>query len=175
MKTSIVGLVLMLAGFGCWAQKVSAPTGSTLSLDQAQEALDFHNKVRKDVGTRPLVWSAELAAYAQAWADSLAKWDCAMKHRTGEFRLKRYGENIYWSSSSAGTALKASKGWYSEIEKFVYGKLTPENWSGSGHYTQMVWSTTTAVGIGLATCEGGGTIIVANYDPPGNYMGEKPY
>jgi hypothetical protein len=27
----------------------------------------------------------------------------------------------------------------------------------------------------LATCSGGGTVVVAEYNPAGNYIGQKPY
>ena len=41
-------------------------------------------------------------------------------------------------------------------------------------YTQMVWRDTTALGCGEAICDK--TLIVAcNYDPPGNYIGRRPY
>ena len=44
----------------------------------------------------------------------------------------------------------------------------------TGHYTQMVWRETTALGCGEAICNK--TLIVAcNYDPPGNYIGRRPY
>jgi pathogenesis-related protein 1 len=39
----------------------------------------------------------------------------------------------------------------------------------------MVWKETTHVGMGIAICKNGGMIIVANYNPAGNYIGEKPY
>ena len=174
MKRSIVWLLILIctSSFG---QKVPKKTGSKVSTDQAQEALDFHNKVRKDVGTAPLEWSEELAAFAQDWADQLAKRDCAFEHRPRTSGGKNYGENIYWGSASTFTPLNASESWYSEIEKYKHGPLNESNWYATGHYTQMVWYSTKKVGIGAATCSSGEIIIVANYDPPGNYMGEKAY
>ena len=56
-----------------------------------------------------------------------------------------------------------------------HGVLTDANWYATGHYTQMVWKNTAQVGIGQANCAGGGSVIAAEYHPPGNYMGEKPY
>lgn len=158
------------------AQKAPANTGSQVKQPAAQEALDFHNKVRKDVGTAPLQWSTELAAYAQAWADNLANTGCNMKHRphSGEWK-QIHGENIFWGSGLAYSALDASKSWYSEIQDYKHGPLNDSNWSVAGHYTQMVWKNTTQVGIATVTCTDGSILIVANYDPPGNYMGEKAY
>ena len=86
-----------------------------------------------------------------------------------------YGENIFWGKGRDYSALDASKGWYSEIEHYTHGVLNSSNWSKTGHYTQMVWKSTTQVGIAVAKCSNGAIIIVANYNPGGNYMGESPY
>jgi hypothetical protein len=34
---------------------------------------------------------------------------------------------------------------------------------------------TNEMGLGIATCPTGGVIIVANYNPPGNFVGSYPY
>lgn len=45
-----------------------------------------------------------------------------------------------------------------------------------GHYTQLVWSTTKAVGCGNVTCNNElGVLIVCSYNPPGNYRGDNPF
>lgn len=151
---------------------VPANTGSNVPQDQAQAALDFHNSKRRDVGAPPLEWSPELAAYAQKWANHLANDnDCGLDHTVNN----NYGENLFGGSGRAYTALDASQDWYSEIQSYKYGVLTDDNWYGTGHYTQMVWSKTKQVGIGQANCPGGGLVIAAEYSPPGNYTGEKPY
>jgi pathogenesis-related protein 1 len=157
------------------AQTVPPSTGSKVLQKSAQEALNFHNKVRKDVGSPPLQWSEDLARYAQSWADHLAE-TCKLEHRpySGSWAQK-HGENIFWGSGEDYTALHASESWYSEIKDYKYGPLTDSNWYKTGHYTQMVWKNTTHVGIGMAICKGGEILIVANYSPSGNYMGEKPY
>jgi pathogenesis-related protein 1 len=175
MKIPTITFIAFLAMLTVKAQRVPENTGSDVSQSDAQEALDFHNKVRNDVGTKPLHWSTELASYAQEWADHLANNNCEFEHRSGEYDQKNYGENIFWGSGTMYTSKSASESWYSEIKDYVHGVLTSDNWSTAGHYTQMVWSTTTAVGIGSATCPNGSVIIVANYNPPGNYLGQKAY
>lgn len=177
MKKFIMALVFCTAFSLAKGQTVPKETGSTIAQADAQLALDFHNKVRKDVGSPPLEWSAELAKYAQAWADNLAKnKNCNMEHRPsdGEWAQK-HGENIFWGSGMNFSPLYASERWYSEIKDYKHGPISDINWPIAGHYTQVVWKTTTQVGLGMATCPGGEIIIVGNYNPPGNYWGQKAY
>ena len=160
-----------------FAQKVPSSTGSKISQADAQAALDFHNKVRKEVGSPPLEWSADLSKYAQAWADHLANSkSCKMQHRPQDGKWKQiHGENIFWGGSAEYNAANASEMWYSEIKDYTHGPLTNSNWFKTGHYTQMVWKNTTSMGLGQATCPSGAIIIVGNYDPAGNYLGQKAY
>lgn len=163
-------LLLMLAlGFvqSAWGQ-----TGSTVSAADAKEILDHHNKARKDLGIPPLTWSPKLAKYAQVWADSLAGDDCKFEHRESGL----YGENIFMSSPSQEfQPIQASMAWYEEKEKYTYAKVGEGDADEAGHYTQMIWKKTKAMGAGMATCANGNIIIVANYDPAGNMSGEYPY
>ena len=50
------------------------------------------------------------------------------------------------------------------------------------HVLALVWRDTRRVGCGVAACTSGSpfrakdwTLVVCNYDPPGNVVGEKPY
>lgn len=151
-------------------------TGSSVTEKEAKTALEFHNKIRKEVGVPPLQWSATLAAYAQQWANHLAENDCSFQHRphAGEWR-QQYGENLFWGSSTQYTVINACESWYQEKSAFTGPTFTGDESPVVGHYTQMVWRNTKNVGIGAAHCKDGGIIIVANYDPPGNYIGQKPY
>lgn len=88
---------------------------------------------------------------------------------------REFGENIFMASGSLGTPKEASKEWYNEIKKFKNVILNSSNWYETGHYTQMVWKSTKYVGMRISKCTNGNYIIVANYDPAGNYMGEKAY
>ena len=145
-------------------------SGSKMSARDIQAITAYHNKVRADVGVGPLKWSANLAVYAQEWADHLAVTTCKMKHRTE----KKYGENLFQGTAGYYTAVDAAKGWESERKDYRGGVLTQTNWHPAGHYTQMVWRETTVLGCGEAACNK--TLIVAcNYDPPGNYIGRRPY
>lgn len=141
--------------------------------------LNHHNKVRKEVGCGPLVFDTELSNYAAKWAIYLANSNqCRIRHRgEGEQEGRSYGENIFWTSDPTLTQpLEASQSWYSEKAFYTYTTVTATNFAKTGHYTQMVWRNTTKVGIGMAACPNRrGVIVVANYDPPGNYLGQTPY
>jgi uncharacterized protein YkwD len=168
---------LFLIVFICQSLVPAPPgTGSDLSEKDAQVALEYHNRVRKEVGAPPLQWSKELAAYAQEWAAHLAAKGCSMAHRprSGEW-AQQYGENLFWGSNSLYSVKDACVSWYSEKKDFTGPVFTGNEANVVGHYTQMVWRSTTKVGIGVARCSNGAIIIVANYDPPGNYLGENAY
>ena len=171
------GLFLSALTLSCQAQTVPATTGSAITQAAAQAALELHNRARQEVGTPPLLWSAELAAFAQQWATYLAtEKGCRIEHRPAQGAWgTRYGENIFWGSAASYSARDAANAWYSEIRDYQKAPFGGDNWYKTGHYTQMVWKRTTHVGMGQAVCSNGAIIIVGNYDPPGNFMGQEPY
>lgn len=161
-----------------YAQNEVVKTGSSVSNADAKAVLAHHNKIRAEMGVQPLVWSESLATYAQKWADYLAKSNnCAIKHRQdcGENGM-HFGENIFWGSSAkVFSAVDASTSWYGEKKEYRYQKLSLANYHGTGHYTQMIWRDTQKMGVGMSICDNGSLIIVANYYPAGNMIGEYPY
>ncbi|KAE9446141.1 hypothetical protein C3L33_21961, partial [Rhododendron williamsianum] len=44
-----------------------------------------------------------------------------------------------------------------------------------GHYTQVVWRNSVRLGCARVRCNDGLWFITCNYDPPGNYVGQRPY
>jgi hypothetical protein len=144
-----------------------------------------HNAVRASASPTPnpplapYCWNATVAATAQAWADG-----CQFKHNPDLGSLG-YGENIYAAGSGGSKpGLAAVALWASEAANYNYAN---NSCSGSGtclHYTQIVWRTTQAIGCGVQNCAtnspfGGSapnwTLVVCDYDPPGNYRGYRPY
>jgi pathogenesis-related protein 1 len=169
-----LSVVLNQYGFG---QTNMEETGSRITPADAQKILEHHNLARREVGVPDLEWSRELAAFAQEWADRLAKNGCRMEHRKQPMiRNEPVGENLYWGSSAeVYHPIDASLSWYSEKKIFKYGKFGKGNWQATGHYTQMVWKSTRQVGVGVAICKNGALMVVANYGPAGNYMDQLPY
>lgn len=145
---------------------VVAEEAAPLTKDDPEvvEFLSVHNKARAAVGVPPLVWSDDLASFAQKWADKIAKTGDVAHRPKG-----KYGENLAWSTGEFGPAVAAKK-WLAEKRQYKPGV----SFNVVGHYTQMVWRKSTAVGFGIAEVNGG-TVIVANYDPAGNIAGETPY
>jgi hypothetical protein len=72
-----------------------------------------------------------------------------------------------------GTAAAVVAQW--AAERSAYDHASGACSGTCGHYTQLVWSKSSALGCGVASCAGGGEIWVCNYDPAGNVMGEAPY
>ena len=129
--------------------------GSAVAQDISGEALSAHNALRAKHGVPALSWSGKLAGVAQDYANK-----CVFEHNnTG------YGENLAQSSSPNVSAM--INDWYSEISAYDFASGTG---NGTGHFTQVVWKSTTQVGCGIAQCSDG-AILVCNYSPAGNMQG----
>lgn len=177
MKIKLLFLTLLIIE-SSYGQLPTDSIGSRISKEDALEILDHHNQVRKEVGSPDLIWSRELAIYAQEWADYLAKNNgCKMKHHIKpNIKGEPVGENLFWgSSSTVYHPIDASKSWYSEKKLYTYGKFGVGNWHEIGHYTQMIWKNTKQIGVGVAICRNGALMVVASYYPAGNYMEQYPY
>ena len=150
--------------------------GSNLSPQEMRQLINLHAKVRADVGVSPLKWSGKLAIYAQRWADHLAYMDCKMKHRphSGKWK-KEHGENLFTGTAGYYGVADAVAAWESENKYYKGDALNSSNWYDSGHYTQVVWKNSQRIGCAKAECSNGRIIVVCNYDPPGNVIGQKPY
>lgn len=167
-ETAMVGAISPVTEVSMPMEITQNSTGSKVTEAEAKEFLDHHNMARNEVGVSNLVWNATIASIAQQHADKLAADRCAFEHSGNS----NYGENLFGGSGTVYTALDGSKSWYEEKADYVYAPINDSNYS---HYTQMVWKTTTDVGVGVSICEDGSYIIVANYAPGGNMMGEYPY
>ena len=133
----------------------------------AQAMLDAHNAIRARVGVPPLVWSDQLAQVAQDWANHLIATG-GFSHRPNN----RYGENIYTISGGIASPAQVVGYWAREARGY---DVRSNTCSGvCGHYTQIVWGKTRAVGCAVAT-DRRREVWVCNYDPPGNIIGYRPY
>lgn len=149
--------------------EVDHPNLIKITQDQKKEFIDAHNKWRADVGVPPIVWSDDLANFAAEWAVKKGEEGCNMDHRPNN----SYGENLFWSSGMEFSPQYAVDSWGSEIKDY-HGEAVGATNSLVGHYTQVVWRTTTEVGCAAFRC-GNEILVVCNYNPPGNWIGQHPY
>jgi len=130
---------------------------------------------------KDLKWNDELATIAEGWAKQ-----CYAGHNPdktyfeNKANFPHIGENIYAGGLNYAT-YNAVKGWYEEVKDYVKDKKATPNTFGSysgtakvGHFTQVVWATTTDIGCGV-TKNGEQTYVVCNYGPAGNMQGGQVY
>jgi len=131
-----------------------------------------------------MVWDDDLAAKAQAWADS-----CTFDHDSDASRsttkFKDVGQNLdvalYSKKQTQADFTAFVKDWYDEVNLFN-GAAAPtasyKDVDGTGHYTQVVWAKSYALGCGFKVYMDGGMYsyqLTCNYGAAGNWMGEKIY
>ncbi|CAG9991509.1 unnamed protein product [Clonostachys byssicola] len=155
---------------------VANPAAASLTSDET-EALRLHNAARAGKGLPPLVWDAKLAANAAAWAQSL-KNSNSFQHSSAASRPNQ-GENLAQNSSPSkpidNPLALGTQQWLNEAKDYSGQAIPGTDFSSYGHYTQIMWKTTTSVGIASATNGKGTYWTVARYSPPGNMVGQKPY
>lgn len=139
-----------------------------------QEIFEQHNHYRNLVDVPDLSWSTTLASLAQDWADSLAT-NHLFLHNPD---LVNIGENIaFFSTPIQLSGAQIVDIWVTN-EKTLFESLNGENidFGTCGHYTQVVWKNTNFVGCGIAYDERNSRwIVVCDYSPPGNLLGQLPY
>ena len=179
-KAVAVGLVVL------GSLLVAPPTAqaaTNVGAAEQETILALHNQYRAAAGVAPLVWDDQLAADAQVWVDGLVARGGTLAHdnpadpgdpATGH--AKGEGENLAGGESAA----TAPAQWYAEKPQFDaapnksgFNDTNPD-WVNWGHYTQMMWSTTTSVGCGTAPGPRY-QITSCRYRPPGNSDGQLPY
>ncbi|HEY7005240.1 MAG TPA: CAP domain-containing protein [Sphingomicrobium sp.] len=175
MSVSIkAALAAALLGF-----VVQAPAGAAANIASQMPAriLAAHNAARAQAGVAPLAWDPALGDAAARFAVELALTNSF--HHSDRSTRAGTGENL-WMGSHGAFSYEAMVGrWSSERRDFVPG-LFPAvsrsgNWENVGHYTQMVWPTTTRVGCAVAS-NGRADFLVCRYSPAGNVNGRPvPY
>ncbi|XP_042467520.1 pathogenesis-related protein PRB1-2-like [Zingiber officinale] len=148
---------------------VAYTTIPTLAQNSPGDFVAGHNSPRAAVGVGPVTWNNTVAAYAQTYANQRIG-DCKLVHSNGP-----YGENLFWGSGDGFTAAFAVRAWADEKQYYNYASNSCAAGKECGHYTQVVWRSSTQIGCARARCKSGGVFIICSYYPPGNYVGERPY
>jgi hypothetical protein len=138
--------------------------------------LDGHNVARRAVGVSPLTWDDRLAASARGWADELARRG-RMRHSEQRGRAGQ-GENLWTGTRGAYRYREMVGHWVDERRAFVKrptpGFSRTGRWQDVGHYTQIVWRGTTAVGCAIAA-NARDEFLVCRYAPVGNVVGQRVF
>jgi pathogenesis-related protein 1 len=133
----------------------------------ARDMVSAHNAVRARLELPPLAWSVRLEAIAQAWANTLLARKQFFHRPHGS-----YGENLFEISGAGASPAGVVREWASESRNYNYSSNRCHG--VCGHYTQIVWRDTKQVGCAVAR-DRRQEIWVCNYDPPGNWAGQRPY
>jgi len=163
-----------------------------LSEKESMEIVDYHNRLRSRVASgqtnQPpasnmlqLQWDPELAKIAQRLADQ-----CKFMHDCPDCRqVKRFsvGQNIYQSfntrSGLKNDWIPAIDSWFDEIKMFPPTSVKKYQFShATGHYSQMLWATTSRIGCGVTAFRSGrfnSRLYVCNYGEGGNVLRQEVY
>jgi pathogenesis-related protein 1 len=141
------------------------------------------NAARVAVGESPLTWDPIAAEVAQGWAN-----ECNFSHNPNASAqydalggTGGLGENLAAGAPTESIA-GAVASWVNEEQYYDHATNTCATGQVCGHYTQVVWSTTTGAGCAQVSCttnspfgSGPWQVEVCDFSPPGNYVGVSPY
>lgn len=134
--------------------------------------LAAHNRERASLNVQSLDWDKELAAGAKLWADSLAR-----RRVLAHGKAERLGENLWAGTAGAYAPEEMVQLWVDERADFRPGAFPAvsksDNLAAVGHYTQLIWRATSAVGCALSS-NGRDDFLVCRYRRPGNVVGQHP-
>ncbi|MCJ1319359.1 hypothetical protein MMC15_004695 [Xylographa vitiligo] len=162
----------------------AAPTTLVPNLDvtsptYAAIALQHHNVHRANHSADALVYNQTLASWAQTKAESCV-WDESFPAGASGVGMN-IAQGTYLGAGNLSAVI--SDMWYnSELAEFPgYGiadlDVTSPAFQNWGHFSQLVWKGTTAVGCGSSPCSAGtsigsGYFVACLYYAPGNYVGD---
>jgi hypothetical protein len=146
-----------------------------------QRLLAAHNAERVRLGIPPLRWSDKLARQSLEWARQLTLIEGLEHSDIADYvdpTDGEEGENLWRGTRGYYTPEQMVNLWVDERKIFVNGPFprnsTTGQWRDVGHYTQLIWRSTTEVGCAIAASEED-EVLVCRYLEGGNVIGEKPY
>lgn len=141
-----------------------------LTSDQIVEITNYVNAYRAKNQAPPMRWDPTIAEFSQHWSYYLVS-NNQFKHSGNRL----YGENLAYfqgyGSDVMGLIKKSIDLWYEEIVLYDFKK--PGFSHATGHFTCLVWKSSThfAMGISINTATNA-VDVTMNTSPPGNYAGE---
>lgn len=141
-----------------------------LTPNQIKEITDYVNMYRARHQAPPMSWDSNIAKFSQEWSYHLIS--------TGLFehsKTRLYGENLAMLTGYGTDVIKLIKKsidlWYDEISLFDFSN--PNFSSQTGHFTCLVWKSSTNFGMGITMDLSNNKVDIGmNTSPPGNVMGK---
>lgn len=142
----------------------------TLTSTQQSEITAYINAYRAKHQAPPLIWDNTIAGVSNQWSNYLLT-NKLFEHSNNS----SYGENLAYFQgygTDVMTLLKNSvDSWYNEV--VYYNFNTPAFSTTTGHFTCLVWKSSTKYAIGISIDNvSSAADIVMNTSPPGNVMGQ---
>src|SRR5688572_6832294 len=160
VKLILISGCIIFTMNGC--SMLDSPAPVPKQFKQQQNILAAHNQYRAYHQAPALIWDQKLVSYAARYASH-----CRFQHSHGP-----YGENLAAGTLPLSAAVQY---WYDELAHYSYAR--PGFSKTTGHFTQLVWRSTTRLGCAYAVCNGKngtpGRFLVCEYSPPGNVIGES--
>ncbi|XVE87233.1 hypothetical protein DITRI_Ditri18aG0100100 [Diplodiscus trichospermus] len=151
---------------GTWHHAVPSAQSSA-----AREFLEAHNQARAAVGVAPLKWSEQVAnAAGRVVRYQRNKMGCKFTNLTNQ----KYGGNQEWVGGPDWTPRMIVTLWVEEKKFYNYASNSCAPNHECGVYTQVVWNSSSELGCAQATCKDG-SLTICFYNPPRNFVGERPY
>jgi hypothetical protein len=148
--------------------------GSRMMVPAGLRLLVAHNRERAAWGVSPLAWDPGLAAAADHYAAEMARTD-RWGHSNRAVRGNQ-GENLWMGTRGAFAPEQMVGGWLSERRLYRHGVFPHVsrngNWADVGHYSQLIWRTTTRVGCAVRSSRSN-DYLVCRYWPAGNIDGRR--
>lgn len=164
--------LILAAAVACAPAPLPPPSPTLHNSGIAALLLAAHNRERAAFGSPPLTWDPALAAAAQVHATLLASLG-SLRHSPRNARPGQ-GENLWIGTRGAYPLQSMTGAWASERRLFRPGRFPAisrtGDWAAVGHYSQMVWPTTSRLGCALAS-SARWDVLVCRYSSPGNVDG----
>uniref|UniRef100_A0A914XXH6 SCP domain-containing protein n=1 Tax=Panagrolaimus superbus TaxID=310955 RepID=A0A914XXH6_9BILA len=177
-------LALLHAGL---SQRISPMSFDIAGFRKAM--LDVHNRFRYMHGSELLTYDPKLEVAATAWANKLSAKGSCLSHEN----RKGMGENLFFFAAEYFTdpmtmAEAVVRTFYAEGKNYDYTRYK-RNFFQVGHFTQLIWKSTTKLGVGISIKKFSGRrtgpcqphrpstmlYIVVKYSPEGNVQVPSVY
>lgn len=141
-----------------------------LTSEQITELTNYVNTYRAKNQAPPMIWDATISNFSQSWSNYLLT-NNVFKHSGTPL----YGENLAWfqgyGTDPMSLLKKSIDNWYNEIS--LYDFNNPGFSEATGHFTCLVWVSSTKFAMGISIDTTTNTVdVTMNTSPPGNVIGK---